>query len=487
MADIYDVIVIGSGPGGYVTAIRAAQLGLKTAIVEREHLGGICLNWGCIPTKALLRSAEVLHLGEHAKDYGLKLEGSITADVNAVVARSRGVSARLNGGVAYLMKKNKIDVIWGEAKLVKGASGNAPAEISVVKSSKQPMQPQNPVPKGVLGEGGYKAKHVIVATGARPRSLPGIEPDGKLIWTYFEAMVPPALPKSMVVMGSGAIGIEFASFYNAMGVDVTVVELMPNIMPVEDVEISTFARKRLEKLGLKIITEAKVTKVEKGTDSVTAHIETKDGKVEKLTVDRLISAVGVQGNIENLGLEALGVKTDRGCVVIDGYGKTNVEGIYAIGDVAGPPMLAHKAEHEGVICIEKIAGLPNVHSLDKSMIPGCTYCNPQVASVGLTEAKAKEQGFDIRVGRYSFSANGKAIALGEDQGLVKTIFDTKTGQLLGAHMVGAEVTELIQGFVVAMNLETTEEELMHSVFPHPTLSEMMKESVLDAYGRVLNA
>ncbi|MEJ5079949.1 MULTISPECIES: dihydrolipoyl dehydrogenase [unclassified Ochrobactrum] len=487
MADIYDVIIIGSGPGGYVTAIRAAQLGLKTAIVEREHLGGICLNWGCIPTKALLRSAEVLHLGEHAKDYGLKLEGSISADVDAVVARSRGVSARLNGGVAYLMKKNKIDVIWGEAKLVKGASGNTPAEISVGKSSKQPMLPQNPVPKGVLGEGGYKAKHVIVATGARPRSLPGIEPDGKLIWTYFEAMVPPALPKSMVVMGSGAIGIEFASFYNAMGVDVTVVELMPNIMPVEDVEISTFARKRLEKLGLKIITEAKVTKVEKGADSVTAHIETKDRKVEKLTVDRLISAVGVQGNIENLGLEALGVKTDRGCVVIDGYGKTNVEGIYAIGDVAGPPMLAHKAEHEGTICVEKIAGLPNVHSLDKGMIPGCTYCNPQVASVGLTEAKAKEQGFDIRVGRYSFSANGKAIALGEDQGLVKTIFDKKTGQLLGAHMVGAEVTELIQGFVVAMNLETTEEELMHSVFPHPTLSEMMKESVLDAYGRVLNA
>jgi len=487
MADIYDVIIIGSGPGGYVTAIRAAQLGLKTAIVEREHLGGICLNWGCIPTKALLRSAEVLHLGEHAKDYGLKLEGSISADVEAVVARSRGVSARLNGGVAYLMKKNKIDVIWGEAKLVKGASGNTPAEISVGKTSKQPMLPQNPVPKGVLGEGSYKAKHVIVATGARPRSLPGIEPDGKLIWTYFEAMVPPALPKSMVVMGSGAIGIEFASFYNAMGVDVTVVELMPNIMPVEDVEISTFARKRLEKLGLKIITEAKVTKVEKGTDNVTAHIETKDGKVEKLTVDRLISAVGVQGNIENLGLEALGVKTDRGCVVIDGYGKTNIEGIYAIGDVAGPPMLAHKAEHEGTICVEKIAGLPNVHSLDKLMIPGCTYCNPQVASVGLTEAKAKEQGFDIRVGRYSFSANGKAIALGEDQGLVKTIFDKKTGQLLGAHMVGAEVTELIQGFVVAMNLETTEEELMHSVFPHPTLSEMMKESVLDAYGRVLNA
>lgn len=487
MADIYDVIVIGSGPGGYVTAIRAAQLGMKVAIVEREHLGGICLNWGCIPTKALLRSAEVLHLGENAKDYGLTLEGTIKADVNAVVQRSRGVSARLNGGVAYLMKKNKIDVIWGEAKLLKGASGSNPAEISVSKSSKEPMQPQNPVPKAVLGEGVYKAKHVIVATGARPRALPGIEPDGKLIWTYFEAMVPQTLPKTMLVMGSGAIGIEFASFYNAMGVDVTVVELMPNIMPVEDVEISNFARKRLEKLGLKIITEAKVVKVEKGKDNVTAHIETKDGKVEKLTVDRMISAVGVQGNIENLGLETLGVKTERGCIVIDGYGKTNIEGIYAIGDVAGPPMLAHKAEHEGTICVEKIAGLPNVQPMDKNMIPGCTYCNPQVASVGLTEAKAKELGHDIRVGRYLFSANGKAIALGEDQGMVKTVFDKKTGQLLGAHMVGAEVTELIQGFVIAMNLETTEEELMHTVFPHPTLSEMMKESVLDAYGRVVNA
>ncbi|WP_374830864.1 dihydrolipoyl dehydrogenase [Paenochrobactrum pullorum] len=487
MADIYDVIVIGSGPGGYITAIRAAQLGLKTAIVEREHLGGICLNWGCIPTKALLRSAEVLHLGENAKDYGLVLDGKISADVKAVVDRSRGVSARLNGGISYLMKKNKIDVIWGEAKLEKAASGNSPVEISVGKSTKVPMQPQHPAPKGVLGEGKYQAKHVIVATGARPRALPGIEPDGKLIWTYFEAMVPQEFPKTMLVMGSGAIGIEFASFYHDMGVDVTVVELMSQIMPVEDVEISTFARKRLEKRGLKIITDAKVSKVEKGTNNVTAHIETKDGKVQTLTVDRMISAVGVQGNIENLGLEKLGVKTDRGCVVIDGFGKTNVAGIYAIGDVAGPPMLAHKAEHEGVICVEKIAGVPNVHPLDKSMIPGCTYCNPQVASVGLTEAKAKEQGYDIRVGRYQFAANGKAIALGEDQGMVKTIFDKKTGQLLGAHMVGAEVTELIQGFVIAMNLETTEEELMHSVFPHPTLSEMMKESVLDAYGKVLNA
>ena len=480
MSNSYDVIVIGSGPGGYVAAIRAAQLGLKTAVVEREHLAGICSNWGCIPTKALLRSAEVKHLADHAKNYGLKLEGSITADIKAVVSRSRGIAERMNGGVGFLMKKNKVDVIWGEAKLVK------PGEIVVSKTSKAPMQPQAPLPKNTLGEGTYKAKNIIVATGARPRALPGIEPDGKLIWTYFEAMVPQELPKTMLVMGSGAIGIEFASFYNDMGVDVTVVELMSNIMPVEDAEISTFARKQLEKRGLKIITEAKVSKVEKGANNVTAHIETKDGKVQTLTVDRMISAVGVQGNIENIGLEALGIKTDRGCIAIDAYRKTNVDGIYAIGDVAGPPMLAHKAEHEAVICVEKIAGLPNVHPLDRNMIPGCTYCNPQVASVGITEAKAKELGRDIRVGRFPFVANGKAIALGEDQGLVKTIFDKKTGQLLGAHLVGAEVTELIQGFVVAMNLETTEEELMHSVFPHPTISETMKESVLDAYGRALN-
>ena len=481
MAENYDVIIIGSGPGGYVTAVRSAQLGFKTAIVEREHLGGICLNWGCIPTKALLRSAEIKHFAEHAKSYGLKIEGTVTADVKAVVERSRGVSARLNGGVGFLMKKNKVDVIWGEARLTK------PNEIVVAKSSKKPMEPQHPAPKGTKGEGTYTAKHIILATGARPRALPGIEPDGKLIWTYFEAMVPPDMPKSLVVMGSGAIGIEFASFYRAMGAEVTVVELLPQVMPVEDAEISTFAKKQFEKQGMKIILDAKVTKVEKGANSVTAHVEMKDGKVEKITAERLISAVGVQGNIENLGLEALGVKTERGTVVIDGYGRTNVPGIYAIGDVAGPPMLAHKAEHEGVICVEKIAGLPNVHPMDKNMIPGCTYCNPQVASVGLTEAKAKEEGKDIRVGRFQFGANGKAIALGEDQGLVKTIFDKKTGQLLGAHMVGAEVTELIQGFVVAMNLETTEEELMHTIFPHPTLSEMMKESVLDAYGRVLNA
>jgi dihydrolipoamide dehydrogenase len=486
VAESYDVIVIGSGPGGYVTAIRSAQLGLKTAIVEREHLGGICLNWGCIPTKALLRSAEIMHYADHLKNYGLKLEGKVTPDAKAVVDRSRAVSQRLNGGVGFLMKKNKIDVIWGEAKLTKAPTGEKPGEIVVSATKKKPMQPQPPLPKGAKGDGAYSARHIIVATGARPRVLPGIEPDGKLIWTYFEAMVPPEMPKSLIVMGSGAIGIEFASFYRTMGADVTVVELMPQVMPVEDAEIATFAKKQFEKQGLKILLDAKVTKVEKGADSVTAHVEQKGGKVEKITADRLISAVGVQGNIENLGLEGLGVKTERGCVVIDGYGRTNVPGIYAIGDVAGPPMLAHKAEHEGVICVEKIAGVPGVHPMDKNMIPGCTYCNPQVASVGLTEAKAREQGYDIRVGRFPFVGNGKAIALGEDQGMVKTIFDKKTGQLLGAHMVGAEVTELIQGFVVAMNLETTEEELMHSVFPHPTLSEMMHESVLDAYGRVIH-
>jgi dihydrolipoamide dehydrogenase len=477
----YDVIIIGSGPGGYVAAIRAAQLGLKTAIVEREHLGGICLNWGCIPTKALLRSAEIKHYADHISAYGLKLEGKVTADVKAVVDRSRAVSARLNGGVGFLMKKNKVDVIWGEARLA------GKGKVLVGKSGKKPMEPQHPVPKGIKGEGEYTAKHIIVATGARPRSLPGIEPDGRLIWTYFEAMVPQEMPKKLLVMGSGAIGIEFASFYNSMGCEVTVIELMPSIMPVEDAEISGIARKQLEKAGLKIHTEAKVTKVEKAANSIKATVEMKGGKTETIEADRLISAVGVQGNIEGIGLEALGVKTDRGCIVIDGYGRTNVEGIYAIGDVAGPPMLAHKAEHEGVICVEKIAGVPNVHPMDKLKIPGCTYCHPQVASVGLTEAKAKESGYDIRVGRFSFGANGKAIALGEDQGMIKTVFDRKTGQLLGAHMVGAEVTELIQGFVVAMNLETTEEELMHTVFPHPTLSEMMKESVLDAYGKVLNA
>ncbi|MEO9611950.1 MAG: dihydrolipoyl dehydrogenase [Nitratireductor sp.] len=481
MSESYDVIIIGGGPGGYVTAVRSAQLGLKTAIVEREHLGGICSNWGCIPTKALLRSAEVIHLGENAADYGLKLEGKLTADLKAVVERARGVAGRMNNGVGFLMKKNKVDVIWGEARL-KGRG-----EIVVSKPTKKPMQPQHPAPKNTKGEGTYTAKHIIVATGARPRALPGMEPDGDLIWTYFEAMVPKTMPKSLIVVGSGAIGIEFASFYRTLGVEVTVVELMPTILPVEDAEISQLAKKRFEKQGMKFLLEAKVVKVDKAKDAVTAHVETKGGKVEKITAERLISAVGVTGNIENLGLEELGVKTERGCIVIDDYGRTNVEGVYAIGDVAGPPMLAHKAEHEGVICVEKIAGQKGVHPLDKNLVPGCTYCHPQIASVGLTEAKAKEAGRDIRVGRFPFVANGKAVALGEDQGLVKTIFDKKTGELLGAHMVGAEVTELIQGFVVAMNLETTEAELMHTIFPHPTLSEMMKESVLDAYGKALNA
>jgi dihydrolipoamide dehydrogenase len=481
MAQSYDVIVIGSGPGGYIAAIRAAQLGLKVACVEREHLAGICSNWGCIPTKALLRSADVLHTAQHGKDYGLVLDGTIKPDIKAIVTRSRGIAHRMNNGVGFLFKKNKVDVIWGEAKITK------PGEIMVSKATKKPMEPMGPVPKNALGEGTYTAKHIIVATGARPRALPGIEPDGKLIWTYFEAMKADELPKSLLVMGSGAIGIEFASFYRTMGVDVTVVEIMSQVMPVEDAEISALAKKQFERQGMKIHLEAKVAKVEKGANSITATIEKKDGTTETITADRMISAVGVQANVEGIGLEAVGVKTDRGFIVIDGYGKTNVPGIYAIGDVAGPPLLAHKAEHEGVVCVEKIAGLPNVHPMDKLKIPGCTYCNPQVASVGLTEAKAKELGRDIRVGRFPFSANGKAVALGEDQGLVKTIFDKKTGELLGAHMVGAEVTELIQGFVVAMNLETTEEELMHTIFPHPTISETMKESVLDAYGRVLNA
>jgi len=466
----FDVLIIGSGPGGYVTAIRAAQLGFKTAIVERDHLGGICLNWGCIPTKALLRSAEIYHYMQHAKDYGLTAE-KVGYDAKAVVQRSRGVSKRLNDGVGFLMKKNKVSVIWGEAAI------DAPGKVTVKASKTE-------APKGTLGPGQYQAKHVIVATGARPRALPGLEPDKKLVWTYFEAMVPPSIPKSLLVVGSGAIGVEFASFFRTMGAEVTIVEVLPQILPVEDAEIAAFARKSFEKQGIKIHTNAKVTKLDKKSDSVTATIET-GGKTEQITVERVISAVGVVGNIENLGLEKLGVKTERGIVVTDGLGKTNVPGIYAIGDVAGPPMLAHKAEHEGVICIEAIKGL-HPHPMNKQMIPGCTYCHPQIASVGLTEQAAKDKKLDIRVGRFPFAGNGKAIALGEDQGLVKVIFDKKTGQLLGAHMVGAEVTELIQGYVVAMNLETTEEELMHTVFPHPTLSEMMKEAVLDAYGRVLN-
>jgi dihydrolipoamide dehydrogenase len=472
MADTnYDIIIIGSGPGGYVTAIRAAQLGFKTAIVEREYLGGICLNWGCIPTKALLRSAEILHYLQHAQDYGLAA-GDVTYDPSAVVKRSRAIAKRLNDGVGFLMKKNKVAVIWGEAAI------DAPGKVSVKAA-------RGEAPKGALGAGAYAAKHIIIATGARPRVLPGIEPDKKLVWTYFEAMVPDRIPKSLLVIGSGAIGIEFASFYRTLGAEVTVVEVLPQILPAEDAEIAAFARKRFEKQGIKIFTGAKVTKLDKKSDSVTATIDDGKGGTQTLTVERVISAVGVVGNIENLGLEKLGVKTDRGAIVIDGMCKTNLPGIYAIGDVAGPPLLAHKAEHEGVICVEAIKGL-HPHAMDKLLIPGCTYCSPQIASVGLTEQAAKDKKLDIRVGRFPFVGNGKAIALGEDQGLVKVIFDKKTGQLLGAHMVGAEVTELIQGYVIAMNLETTEEELMHTIFPHPTLSEMMKEAVLDAYGRVLN-
>jgi len=472
MADTdYDVIVIGSGPGGYVTAIRSAQLGFKTAIVERDYLGGICLNWGCIPTKALLRSAEIFHYMQHAKDYGLSA-GNVGYDAAAVVQRSRNVSKRLNDGVGFLMKKNKVAVIWGEAAI------DAPGKITV-KASK------TAAPKGALGPGSYQGKHIIIATGARPRVLPGLEPDKRLVWTYFEAMVPERMPKSLLVIGSGAIGVEFASFYRSFGAEVTVVEVLPQILPVEDAEIAAFARKAFEKQGIKILTDAKLTKLDKRASSVTATIDDGKGGSQTLTVERVISAVGVVGNIENLGLEKLGVKTERGTIMVDQYNRTSVPGIYAIGDVSGAPMLAHKAEHEGVVCVEAIKGL-RPHPMDRQLIPGCTYCAPQIASVGLTEQAAKDKKIDIRVGRFPFIGNGKAIALGEDEGLVKVIFHKTTGQLLGAHMVGAEVTELIQGYVVAMNLETTEEELMHTVFPHPTLSEMMKEAVLDAYGRVLN-
>ena len=468
----FDVIVIGGGPGGYVTAIRGAQLGLKVCVVEKQHLGGICLNWGCIPTKALLRSAEIFQAMNHAEDYGLSVKG-VGFDIDKVIGRSRGIADQLSKGVGYLLKKNKVAVVEGEAKL------NGPGKVEVTKDGK--ARPT------------LSAKHVIVATGARPRALKGLEPDGKLIWTYFEALKPDIMPKKLLVIGSGAIGIEFASFYRTMGAEVTVVEVLPQILPAEDEEIAALARKQLEKHGMTIVTGAKVAGLGKGKGTVTAKIEDASGKpggkpagkTSDLTVDRVISAVGVQGNIEGIGLETTKVKTDRGCIVADAFSRTDEPGVYAIGDVAGPPMLAHKAEHEGVICIEKIAGL-DPHPLNKGRIPGCTYCHPQIASVGLTEAQAREAGHDLKVGRFPFMANGKAIALGEPEGLVKTIFDAKTGQLLGAHMVGAEVTELIQGFVVAMGLETTEEELMHAIFPHPTLSEMMHESVLDAYGRAIH-
>lgn len=465
----FDIIVIGGGPGGYVAAIRAAQLGYKTAVVEREHMGGVCLNWGCIPTKALLRSADVLELFHRAKEFGLKAE-RVSFDIDAVVKRSRKVAGRLSGGVSGLMKKNKITVIDGAARLEKGAK--APKVVVKGKDGK---------------DAAYTAAHVILATGARARTIPaaGLEPDGQHIWTAKEAMVPDAMPKSLLVIGSGAIGMEFASFYNAFGADVTVVEMVDRILPAEDEEISKFAEKIFKKRGINIKTSAQVDKLDKSAAGVKATIKDKAGKADTLAVDKVILAIGITGNVEGLGLEALGVKIDRGHIVADGFGKTGVPGLYAIGDVTGAPWLAHKASHEGVICVEAIAG-KNPHPIDKTNIPGCTYCHPQIASVGLSEAKAKEAGYKIKVGRFPFVGNGKAIALGEDQGLIKTIFDEKTGELLGAHMVGAEVTELIQGYVVGKTMETTEEDLMHTIFPHPTLSEMMHESVLDAYGQVVH-
>ncbi len=476
----YDVIVVGAGPGGYVAAIRAAQFGLRTAVVERAYLGGICLNWGCIPTKALLRSAEIYHEVQSAHEFGIQLKDAARVDFAAVVARSRSVAAELNTGVGFLLKKHGADVIWGEARL------NGTGELEVTAPGKSREGTQNPAsPKGALGPGRYTARHIILATGARPRMLPGIEPDGKLIWSYFEAMAPPAAPKSLLIAGSGAIGIEFASFYRALGSEVTVVEILPQILPAEDAEIASLARKAFEKAGIRILTGCRVAAIEKGSDTLTATIERSDGKRDAITADRMISAVGVVGNVEGMGLEALGVKITKGVVDADGLGRTSVAGIYAIGDVAGPPMLAHKAEHEGVICVEAIKGLA-AHPLDKLRIPACTYSNPQIASVGLTEAQAAAQGRQVRIGRFPFRANGKALALGQRDGLVKTIFDAGTGELIGAHMVGAEVTELIQGFVIAMQMEATEEDLMRTVFPHPTLSEMMGESALAAYGRAIH-
>ncbi len=461
----FDVVVIGGGPGGYVAAIRAAQLGLKAAVVESKHLGGICLNWGCIPTKALLRSADIFHSMQHAKEFGLSAD-NIRFDLAAVVKRSRGIAGQLSAGVKHLLKKNKVAVFDGTGKLA------GRGKVSVTKDGK-------PVAN-------LQGKHIILATGARASVLPGLEPDGKLVWTYKEALVPKSMPKSLLVIGSGAIGIEFASFYRTLGAEVTVVEVLPRVLPVEDEDVSAFARKAFEKEGIKIHTSAMVKALKKGADSVTATIAPKDGKPFEVTVDRVISAVGITGNVENLGLEGTKIVVDRSHVVTDQWCATGEPGVYAIGDLTGPPWLAHKASHEGVICVEKIAGVADVHPLDTTRIPGCTYCRPQVASVGYTEAAAKEKGHDVKVGRFPFIGNGKAIALGEVEGFVKTVFDAKTGELLGAHMVGAEVTELIQGYNIAKTLESTEAELMHTVFPHPTLSEMMHESVLDAFDRAIH-
>ena len=462
MAQSFDVIVIGAGPGGYVAAIRAAQLGLKVACVEREHLGGICLNWGCIPTKALLRSSEVFHLMHRAKEFGLSVEKP-GYDIDKVVERSRGVAKQLSAGVGHLLKKNKVTVIMGAATIT------APGKVSV-KTDK--------------GTEELTAKSVILATGARARNLPGLEADGKRVWSYKHALKPPHMPKKLLVIGSGAIGIEFASFFNTLGVDTTVVEVMDRVLPVEDAEISALAKKQFEKQGMKIMEKATVKSLDRKADKVIAEIES-GGKTEKVEFDTVISAVGIVGNVEDLGLEKLGVKIDRTHVVTDEFCRTGVEGLYAIGDVAGAPWLAHKASHEGVMVAELIAG-GHPHAIKPNSIAGCTYCHPQVASVGLTEAKAKEAGYEVKVGRFPFIGNGKAIALGEPDGLVKTVFDAKTGELLGAHMIGAEVTELIQGYVVGRTLETTEAELMETVFPHPTLSEMMHESVLSAYGRAIH-
>jgi len=461
-SNTYDMIVIGAGPGGYVAAIRGAQLGLKVAIVEREHMGGICLNWGCIPTKALLRSSEVFHLMHRAKEFGLTAAG-IGFDLDAVVKRSRNVAKQLNSGVGHLMKKNKVTVIMGEATL--------PAKGKVrVKTDK--------------GTEDLSAKNIVLATGARARQLPGLEADGDLVWTYKHALVPPRMPKKLLVIGSGAIGIEFASFYNTLGAKTTVVEVLDRILPVEDAEISAFAKKAFVKQGMTIMEKAMVKQLDRGKGSVTAHIET-GGKIETHDFDTVISAVGIVANTENLGLEALGVKIDRSFVVTDAFCRSGVDGLYVIGDATNGPWLAHKASHEGVMVAEHIAG-GHPHPVKPENIAGCTYCHPQIASVGLTEAKAKEAGYAVKVGRFPFIGNGKAIALGEPEGLIKTVFDAATGELLGAHMVGAEVTELIQGYVVGRQLETTEEDLMNTVFPHPTLSEMMHESVLDAYGRVIH-
>ena len=463
MADTYDLIVLGSGPGGYVAAIRGAQLGLKVAIVERERLGGICLNWGCIPTKALLRTSEIYHYMTHAGDYGLKAE-NIGFDLAKIVDRSRKVSGQLNAGVKGLMKKNKITVVEGFGTIT------GKGKLSVKQGN---------------GTVDLEAKHILVATGARARDLPFAKADGKRIWTYRHAMVPEVMPTKLLVIGSGAIGVEFASFYNDMGADVTIVEMLPRILPVEDEEVSAFMEKRLTKDGIKIVTGAGVEKIDTGADGVKATIKGKDGKSTTEDYSHVIVAIGIVPNTEEIGLEKLGVTTERGHIKVDGFGRTNVEGIYAIGDVTGAPWLAHKASHEGIVCVEKLAG-GNPHPFETWNIPGCTYSRPQVASVGLTEAKAKEAGRDIKVGKFPFIGNGKAIALGEADGFIKTVFDAKTGELLGAHMVGAEVTELIQGYVVARQLETTEHELMETVFAHPTLSEMMHESVLGAYGRAIH-